>query len=481
MATGDQDAIARLDESFHLQRAAFLRDPRPSAAQRKEALRAVGPMMLKNRMNIRDAVVADFGSHPGLFADMVETLGVIARAEFAMENVEAWMKPDRRYSDASRFGTGYAEVRNDPLGVVGNIVPWNFPYDLSIGPLIDMLAGGNRVIIKPSDLGPACGQLLQDMIAETYDRDLVDVAVGGLELAKYFPTLRWDHLMFTGSPALGRQIAQVAAGNLVPMTLELGGKCPAILTQDAVDHKSISHILGIKTIKNGQMCNTVDYCLVPRGQVQEFVDIAKAHVAASMPAYSATDDCTGIITERHLDRLLEIHAEAVAAGCEVVQLDQEGGVDREHRRMPLYLVVDPADDLRIMREEIFGPMLPIKPYDTLDEAIAYVNANERPLGLYVFSNDVEDSEHILDRTTSGGACVNAAAMQGALPSLGFGGVGNSGSGRQHGYDGFREFTNPRGLFVRGEGDVIDTYNAPYGEAQQEMVDEAIAHFEGASI
>lgn len=473
----DAAAIGRLQESFNLQRKAFRRNPSPSVADRKDWISAVAAMMLKNRARIREAVASDFGSHPAMFADLVEMLGVVNRARYAVENVEEWVKPEPRDISSETFGTGYAELRREPKGVIGNIVPWNFPFDLSIGPLIDMFAGGNRVIIKPSELSPASGQLLLDMLSETFDRDLVDVVLGDLDLARTFPTLRWDHLMYTGSSTIGKEVAKSAAANLVPVTLELGGKCPAVLTADAVDEKSISNILGIKSIKNGQMCTTVDYCLVPRDRVQDFVEIAKQHVAATMPDYSSTSDCTGIISERHLDRLLEVHTDALSNSEEVIQLDLEGGLDRETRRMPLSLVVGPSEDSRVVQEEVFGPLLPILPYDSLDEAIDYINAREQPLALYVFSNDETQYERLLNETSSGGASVNAAAMQSALPSLGFGGVGNSGSGRQHGFEGFTEFTNPRGVFVRGEDDAIDAYNAPYGADKQAVIDEAVRALE----
>jgi coniferyl-aldehyde dehydrogenase len=371
------------------------------------------------------------------------------------------------------YGSGRAELRWEPKGVIGNIVPWNFPYDLSAGPLIDMLAAGNRVIIKPSDLTPGCGELLREMVSATFDRDLVDIVVGGLELAREFPRLRWDHLLYTGSAHIGREVAKAAAENLVPLTLELGGKCPAIVWNDAVDRTSVGHILGIKMIKNGQMCNTVDYSLVPRERLDEFVEVAKDYVGSTVPDYSATSDVTGIINQRHFDRLSALLDEAREAGCRVIQLDEGGTWDRDARRMPLFLVVDPPDELRVMREEVFGPILPVRAYDSLDEAIAYVNAGERPLGLYVFTHDDEVAERVLKETSSGGACVNACAIQGALPSLGFGGVGASGTGRHHGIDGFREFSNPRGVFIRGENDLVDLFVAPYGEKQQALVEGAL--------
>lgn len=291
--SADAAAIKALHSSFQAQKAGFLRDPSPSAETRRNRVLAVATMTLENRLRIREAVVEDFGSHPALFADMVETLGVAGRAAFAAERLEEWMAPEPRDADPGMFGSGRAEMRLEPKGVVGNMVPWNFPYDLSLGPLVDMLAAGNRVIIKPSDFTPACAELLRAMIGATFDPDLVDVAVGGIELAREFPRLRWDHLLYTGSPNVGRQVAQLAAENLVPITLELGGKCPAIVLDDAVEPRSVEHIVGIKMIKNGQMCNTVDHCLVPRARVQDFVDLAVEWVGRAVPAYSATSDCTG--------------------------------------------------------------------------------------------------------------------------------------------------------------------------------------------
>ncbi len=404
---------------------------------------------------------------------------MVGRAHHAAENLETWMQPEPRFSDPAMYGSGRAEVRQEPKGVIGNIVPWNFPFDLGMGPLIDALAAGNRMIIKPSEFTPACSELMRDLMRETFDRDLVDVAVGELDLARTFPTLRWDHLLYTGSPAIGREVAKAAAENLVPVTLELGGKCPAIVAADAVDERTVRNILGVKMIKNGQMCTSVDYCLVPREDVPAFVELARQYVAQTNSDYSATANCPGIISERHLDRLQGLLDEAREAGCEVIQLDEGGAVNRETRQMPLSLVVDPPQDLGIVRDEIFGPILPVRPYDSVDEAVAYVNSQERPLGLYVMARDEELAEDVLRRTSSGGATVNACAMQGAMPSLNFGGVGQSGTGRHHGVDGFREFSNPRGVFIRGEGDLIDLFGPPYGEHQQALVDGALDAASGA--
>jgi coniferyl-aldehyde dehydrogenase len=463
----DGPAIAELHRLHALQRAAFLADPYPAAAVRQGHLGTLAQMVLSHRDEIRAAMSEDFGASPELFTDLVEVLGVAGRAAYAAEQLDSWMAEEQRFTEPALYGTARAGIRQQPKGVIGNIVPWNFPFDLSVGPLVEMLAAGNRAIIKPSDYTPACAELLRRMVAEAFPEDLVAVSVGGLTLAKEFPTLRWDHLLYTGSPAIGREVAKAAAENLVPVTLELGGKCPAILTADSVDADSVRGVVGTKLIKNGQMCISVDYALVPRAQVDDFVSHAEHYLAQELPDYASSADCTGIITERHLERIIAMTDEARAAGARVISLGGEG--DRATRRLPLVLVVDPPQQLRIMQEEVFGPILPVIPYDDLDEALAQINAGERPLGLYVYSKDAQVAEDVLRQTTSGGACVNVCAVQGALPSLGFGGVGQSGSGRHHGIEGFREFSNPRGVVVRGTGDLADAFLPPYGPVAQAIV------------
>jgi coniferyl-aldehyde dehydrogenase len=476
-AEDDRAAISELEEIVQRQRAAFLSDPFPTLQQRQEALAALVGMLIGHRGEIHEALSSDFGVHPPLAADLIEVLGPAGRAAYAAEQLGEWMAREPRASDPALYGSGEAYVQPQPKGVIGNIVPWNFPFDLSVGPLIEMLAAGNRVVIKPSEYTPACAELLQRMVRATFDRDQVDVVVGGLELARAFTRVRWDHLLYTGSPAVGRQIAMAAAEQLVPVTLELGGKCPAIFTDDSVDADSIKQVLATKSIKNGQMCISVDYCMVPRARLEEFADLAGAYARESMPGYSESGSCTGIVSSRHLQRLTGLLDDARANGDDVRPLEQSAAADPESRQMPISLVIDPADADPLMQEELFGPILPVKAYDELDEAIDYVNAGERPLALYVFAKDAEVADDVLRRTTSGGACVNCAAVHGALASLPFGGIGQSGSGRHHGIEGFREFSNLRGVFVRGEGDLIDAFAAPYGPTAQAVVDAAFG--EGA--
>lgn len=473
--TGDDAAaIAELHEIVDRQRAAFLADPFPSLDERQALLGALAGMVLSHRTQIQEAMTADFAVHPTLATDLIEILGVAGRAGYAAEQLATWMAAEPRHADPAVYGSGRAYVQPQPKGVVGNIVPWNFPFDLSVGPLVEMLAAGNRVVIKPSEYTPACAELLRDMVRATFDRDRVDVVVGDLALAQAFSHVRWDHLLYTGSPAVGREIAKAAAEQLVPVTLELGGKCPAILTSDSVDAESVKQVLGTKALKNGQMCITVDYCLVPRDQIEDFATLAADYVRDAMPGFCTSADCTGIISGRHLDRIERLLDDARAAGADVRALEESGDVDPAARQLPLSLILDPPDDIALMREEIFGPILPIKAYDDLDEAIDHVNSGERPLGLYVFAKDEAVADDVLRRTTSGGACVNAAAVHGALPSLPFGGIGQSGTGRHHGVEGFREFSNLRGVFVRGEGDLIEAFMPPYGATAQAVVDAAFA-------
>ena len=461
----DAVAIADLQAAFEVQRRAFAADRRPSLEVRRERVGRIAPMMLANRERISAALAQDFGAHPKGAADLIETLAVVGRVQYVLENLEAWAAPEPRPMDAGLFGTAHAYIEMQPKGVVGNMIPWNFPFDIGVGPMVEMLAAGNRVILKPSEYVPACAALLREMVAEHFSADLVYVAVGGLELARAFAEMPFDHLLYTGSPGVGRQVMAAAARNLTPVTLELGGKCPAVVLPGSTDAETVKTIIGTKIVKNGQMCVSVDYTLVPRGDMDRFAELAQAFMAEAAPDYAGGPDCTGVITARHLDRQEELLQEARDRQSRIVTLGPDAPADRATRRMPMRLVLDPDPELRIMKEEIFGPILPVAPYDDVEEAIAFINGGERPLGLYVFGRDQAVVDHVLASTTSGGASVNACALQGALPSLGFGGVGMSGMGRHHGIEGFREFSNPRGVVVRGEGDQVDAFFAPYAKAE----------------
>ena len=370
------------------------------------------------------------------------------------------MRPTPREVDAAYKGAMRAFLKSQPKGVVGNISPWNFPFEIGIGPMVDIIAAGNRFMLKPSDIAPASAELMQQMVAEYFAEDLAYVAVGGLELARAFSDLPFDHLLYTGSSNVGKQIMAAAANNLTPVTLELGGKCPAVFLPGSVIADVVNMVVGVKSIKNGQMCVSVDHCFVPRAELDNFARIASEFMAAAMPGYARSPACTGIVSDRHLERITE------ERNVRVVTLETDGKVDRKSRQMPLSLVLDPPEDLRMMQEEIFGPILPVVPYDNVDDVIDRINANDRPLGVYVMGTDVPVIEHILGETVSGGVAVNAAAVQAGLKDLGFGGIGMSGMGRHHGIDGFREFSNQRGFVVRGEGPHFDAFVSPAQNASE---------------
>ncbi len=468
VAGGDAAAIAELQRVFAAQRKAFAADRQPTLEVRRERLEQVKQMMLDYRAQVADALVKDFGAHPGPASDALEVDPVALRVQYALDHLEEWMRPIARDVDAAYASVLRAFIKSQPKGVVGNIVPWNFPFEIGFGPLVDMLAAGDRVLIKPSEFAPASAKLMQEMAAATFPEDLVYVAVGGLELSKAFAELPLDHLLYTGSSNVGKQVMAAAAKNLTPVTLELGGKCPVVLLPGSVTPDAVGGVLGVKMIKNGQMCVSVDHCFVPRADMETFVATAKGVMAAMAPDYAKSAACTGIISDRHMDRMTGMLDEAKGSGATVVTLEENGTVDKASRRMPMSLVVDPAKDLKMMTEEIFGPILPVIPYDEVDEVIEQINAGERPLGVYIFGTDVALIDRVMGETLSGGGAVNAAAIQAGLKSLPFGGVGNSGMGRHHGEEGFREFSNQRGIVVRGEGEHFDHYVA-HGQSLKDLV------------
>lgn len=343
-----------------------------------------------------------------------------------------------------------------------------------------MLAAGNRVIIKPSEFTPHTGALLAKMIADTYPEDLVTVVNGGLDLSKRFTQLKFNHILYTGNPAVGKLVMGEAAKNLVPVTLELGGKCPAIMMDGSVTTENVETILGTKMLKNGQMCISVDYVLVPEKDVGTFTSVAEKMFNERLSDYAQSTDNTGIISERHMQRITTMVSDAEKAGVKSIKLGGDAAKENSKRQLPLTLLVNPGRDLSVMQEEIFGPVLPIIPYKKLDDAIDEINDGERPLGLYVFSEDIVAADKIIDNTNSGGAAINCAAMQGALPSLGFGGSGNSGMGRHHGIEGFREFSNPRGVFTRAakNEDLIRAFMPPYAAMGEPLAEAAYKHAMG---
>lgn len=460
-------SIDGLKDLFARQKKAFAANPSPSRKQREERLDALTGALVANRTRIHEALRADFGAHPDAQSDFIEIFGVAGRLQYAKSMLGEWMKTDTRDLDPNMYGKSKAYVSPQPKGVIGNMVPWNFPFDLGIGPMAEMIAAGNSIIVKPSDMTPACSDLMKEMLKAVIDEEIVGVVPGGIELAKAFPTLPWDHLLYTGNPEVARYVATEAAKHLTPLTLELGGKCPALFTAGSVTREDVSSVLRTKMVKNGQMCVSPDYVLAPRASLDAFVDHAKAYMNEAAPNYADSEHVTGIISERHVARIEALVRDAVESGAKVVPLGTVA--QNDDRRMPLRLVVDPSLDSGIMKEEIFGPVLPVVPYDSLNEAMAYIARNERPLGVYAFTADEALKTRILSETHSGGVTFNGCAFQAAQPNMGFGGSGLSGYGRHHGIEGFREFSNPRGVLDLDPNAAALNIAPPYGDIANAML------------
>lgn len=469
---GDNTPVPELRRLFEVQRLASRSQPAPTLAERQERLGTLAALVVGNRQRIQDAMRADFGVHPRALTDLTEVLGVAGQAQYTINKLEGWMHSDSREIDPQAYGDATAVIEYAPKGVIGIISPWNLPFLLSLGPLIDVLAAGNRALVKPSEHVPESSALLHELIADAFDESVAAVVLGGVDIAEEFTALPWDHLVYTGSTEVGRRVAVAAARNLVPVTLELGGKNPVIIAADAVNAETASQVIGSKLAKSGQICIAPDYCYVPRNQIPQFIDLAKKYVDG-LGDYDRSEECTNLLADRHVTRLVAMVDEAAAAGGEVVRLGSEGAWASE-RQMPAMLVIDPPADGRLMAEEIFGPVLPVIPYDDLEEVIDDLAGREPALGLYVFSQDEQVSRSVLARTRSGGACVNTCVVQGVLPSLGFGGVGGSGYGRHRGIEGFKEFSVARGVVVRGsQGDAIHAMFPPYSGLAQTIADLAL--------
>jgi coniferyl-aldehyde dehydrogenase len=385
------------------------------------------------------------------------------------------MAPEKRKTTPAILGLfgAKAQVRFQPKGVVGIISPWNFPVNLTFAPLAGVLAAGNRAMIKPSEFTPATAELMKTMFGGVFSEEEIAVVTGGPEVGQAFAGLAFDHLVFTGATSIARHVMRAAAANLVPLTLELGGKSPVILGKSADLAVASARVMNGKTLNAGQICLAPDYVLTPRESLEGFVDGARASVARMFPTIRDNPDYTAIVAQRHYDRITGYVDDARAKGARIVELKPEGEdlTQQEHRKIAPTLIIDPTDDMLVMQEEIFGPVLPVKTYAGIDEAIAYVNARDRPLGLYYFGEDEAEREKVLDGTTAGGVTVNDVVFHVAQENLPFGGVGPSGMGSYHGVDGFREFSHRKSIYTQIKADKpLQQMRPPFGPAIRKYLD-----------
>jgi len=423
-------------------------------------------MLLEHQGALVESIDQDFGGRSAdetLLAELMPSVQGIRHAE---QHLAGWMKPARRRVGLA-FQPASARVLYQPLGVVGVIVPWNYPLFLAMGPLTAALAAGNRVMLKLSEATPATGELLKRLLGEGFPEDLVGVVLGESEVGEAFSRLPFDHLLFTGATSIGRHVMAAAAQNLPPVTLELGGKSPAIVSASVPLAHAAERIAFGKTLNAGQTCVAPDYVLVPRARLDGFVEAYRQAVLRFYPQVQGNPDYSAIINARHLARLEGYLADARDKGATV--LDLYPAEAREGRRLPPQVLLQVDDTMQVMQDEIFGPLLPVVPYDSLAEALAYVARRPRPLALYYFGYERGEQQRVLEQSHSGGVCLNDTLLHVAQDDLPFGGVGPSGMRNYHGHEGFRTFSHARAVFAKQRVNAARLIYPPYGKALHKWV------------
>ena len=453
--------IAELRPTLDRLRAAW-QAGKPDAGQRRDDLRRLRDALKRRLDEMAAAISADFGHRAKAESLIADGMTVLNEIDHLRRHLRGWMKPGRA-GVGWRFLPARAEIRVEPVGVVGVIAPWNYPVNLALVPLATAIAAGNHVYLKPSEHTPRTSAFLRELLAEVFPGDRVAVAEGGAEVGAAFAALPFDHLVFTGSTAVGRKVMAAAAPNLTPLTLELGGKSPAIVCGDYPVEQAAARLATGKWFNGGQTCIAPDYVLVPADRRDALVDALRAEVQARYGAnFENANDYTRVINDGQYARLQGYVDDARARGLEVIQL---GAADPAQRLLPPTVLLDPGEDARVMQEEIFGPILPVKSYRTLDEAIAYVNAHDRPLALYPFSHDRADIEKILRATLAGGVSVNDALFHFAISALPFGGIGPSGMGAYHGRAGFDAMSKQLPILWQAKRSGGDLLKPPYSKAK----------------
>ena len=456
-----------LERILEVQKKAHLRDGPLSLEQRKEWIDRLINSIIEYQDKIPVAISKDFSHRSETSSLLTDVASSITSLKIAKNNIKQWMRPSKRRVSPSILGLLGAKLRVEyqPLGTIGLISPWNFPVVLTFGPLGSIFAAGNRVMIKPSEFTPRTSELMKNMFEDNFSEEEVAVITGGPEVGADFSSLPFDHLLFTGATSIGKHVMRAASENLVPVTLELGGKSPVIISDTSNVEQSSKRIIAGKTMNAGQICLAPDYVLLPENKLDKFIMHAKETVSTMFPSIKDNDDYTSVINERHYSRLKSYIDEAKDNGCEVIEINpaEEDFEQQEHYKIPPTLLINPDDNLKVMQEEIFGPILPIKTYKEFGETIDYVNKKDRPLGLYYFGSNNNELSTVLNKTTSGGVTVNDVIFHVAQDNAPFGGVGPSGMGSYHGEEGFKNFSHAKTIFTQTKIDnVISVFRPPYG-------------------
>jgi len=450
----------RLWSLLAAQREAFLREGAPSLERRRADLRKLKAAILAHRRDIEAAVNADFGQRSTYETAIMEVMPTVTGIDYMHARLRRWMRPRRRHV-AMQFQPGSARVLMQPLGVVGIISPWNYPASLALTPLATAIAAGNRAMLKPSEHTPKTSGLLAAMLRELFPEEQVAVVTGGPDIGEAFSALPFDHLVFTGSTQVGRAVMRAASANLVPVTLELGGKSPVIVDRDFPAARAASSIVYGKLANAGQTCIAPDYALVHECNLDEFVAALEAAIRAAYPAGTADSAYSAIISQRHHDRLTALIDDARCRGAKILEVGAAPG-SADARKLPPTLIIGATPEMTVMQQEIFGPVLPVIACRDIAGAISCINANPRPLALYLFSDDRAVIREVLDRTTSGNVTINDTLLHYAQDDLPFGGVGPSGLGAYHGEEGFRALSHAKGVFQQARWNLAGLIRPPFG-------------------
>jgi coniferyl-aldehyde dehydrogenase len=460
------DPIVDARRLLEAQKRAHLREGSPSSAQRMDRLDRLVALLVEHGDELVDAMDVDFGARSKDQSRLTDIAAVISAVKHARKHLARWMRPERRSADSAlALLGGRAEVRFAPKGVVGVLSPWNYPVNLALGPLASILAAGNRAIVKPSEHTPQTSAAMARLVDLYFDELEIGMVLGGSEVGEAFTHLPFDHLLFTGATSVGRHVMRAAAENLVPVTLELGGKSPVFVSRSADMSKAAARIMSGKLMNAGQTCLAPDYLIAERDVAARFVEAAQASVALMFPTLKDNPDYVSIINQRHWDRLTAHLEDARSKGAEIITINpaNEDLSQQPARRLAPTLVLKVSDDMTLMQDEIFGPILPVKTVADVAEATAYVNAGPRPLGLYYFGEDRAEESAFVDGTISGGVTINDVMFHIAQEDLPFGGVGASGMGAYHGRDGFLEFSHRRAIYRQTASELIAFLRPPYGD------------------
>ncbi|WP_421281807.1 coniferyl aldehyde dehydrogenase [Aeromonas taiwanensis] len=460
------DKFSLPDQLIRL-RQACLSHPMPSLAERRTRLTQLKGALLAHKQALCDALALDYGQRSGYDSLIADILPCVMQINYSLKRLKGWMRPERRHPGLL-LAPARVEVHYQPLGVVGIMVPWNFPVMLSLGPLIGAIGAGNRAMIKLSEFTPRTNAVLRTLLGEVFADDEVMVIEGDAELAAAFSALPFDHLVFTGSTAVGRRVMAAAAPHLTPLTLELGGKSPCLIAPDMPMALAVERMIFGKSLNAGQICVAPDYVLLPRGQEQAFVEAYRSHFTRLYPKGLASPDYGSVVNAQQYARLTAWLDEARQAGAQVHPCTSPARDDSAHRLAP-HLLTEVPDHCQVMQQEIFGPLLPIVPYDSLDEAIAYVAARPRPLALYLMSLDEPLQRRLIRETHAGGMAINESLFQAAADDAPFGGIGPSGMGHYHGREGFLTFSKAKTVLRRGRFSPGGLIHPPYRRWYQRLM------------